>query len=90
MELVQCTASLPGGSGQCNFMQYTAAPPGGTGQWNSSDALSNCLGVVVSAIPVMYYHVASGHWALELLPCTVSLLGGSGRCIFLQYPAKQP
>ena len=59
VQLLQCTASLPGGSGQCNscnalphclgqwavqLLQYTAALPWGSGQCNSCNALPHCLG----------------------------------------------
>ena len=63
MELVQCTAPLPGGSGQLN----------------SCNALSHCLGAVGSGTPAMHYLTARGQWALELLQYTASLPGGSGQ-----------
>ena len=63
MELLQCTASLPGG----------------IGQWNSCNALPHCLGAVGSATPAMHCLTAWGRWAVELLQCTASLLGGSGQ-----------
>ena len=46
MEHLQCTATLPGGSGQ--FVQCTATLPGGSGQWNSCNALPRCRGAVGS------------------------------------------
>ena len=61
VQLLQCTASLPGGSGQCN----------------SCNALPHCLGVVGSATPAMHCLTAWGEWALQLLQCTASLPGGS-------------
>ena len=40
VELLQCTALLPGGSGQCNS--------------NSCNALPHCLGAVGSGTPAMH------------------------------------
>ena len=62
VELLQCTASLPGGSGQ----------------WNSCNALPHCLGAVGSATPAMHRLTALGQWAVKLPQCTTSLPGGSG------------
>ena len=64
VELLQCTAALPGGSGQCN----------------SCNALPHCLGAVDSATPAMHCLTAWGQWAVELLQYTAALPGGSGRC----------
>ena len=79
VELLLCTASVPGGSGQ----------------WNSCHALPHCLGewavelvqctasvpgAVGSGTCAMYCLGAWGQWAVELLSCTVSLPGGSGQC----------
>ena len=64
VELLQCTASLPGGSGQCN----------------SCNALPHCLGAVGSATPAMHCLTAWGQWAVELLQYTATLPGGSGQC----------
>ena len=49
VELLQCTAALPGGSGQCN----------------SCNALPHCLGAVDSATPAMHCLTAWGQWAVE-------------------------
>ena len=57
VQLVQCTASLPWGSGQ----------------WNSCNALPHCLGAVDSATPAMHCLTALGQWAVELLQCTAPL-----------------
>ena len=62
-ELLQCTASLPGGSGQCK----------------NCNALPHCLGAVGSGTPVKHCHTAQGQWAVELLQCTASLPGGRGQ-----------
>ena len=64
VQLLQCTASLPRGSGQ----------------WNSCNALPHCLGVVGTITPIMHCLTAWGLWAVQLLQCTASLPGGSGQC----------
>ena len=51
VQLLQCTASLPGGSGQCN----------------SCHALPHCLGAVGSATSAMHCLTALGQLAVELL-----------------------
>ena len=79
VELLQCTASLPGGSGQCNSCNALPHCPGGSGQCNSCNALPHCLGAVGSATPAMHCLTALGQWAAELLQCTASLPGGSGQ-----------
>ena len=62
-ELLQCTASLPGGSGQ----------------WNSCNALPHCLGALGSATSAIHCRTAWGQWAAQLLQCTASLPWGSGQ-----------
>ena len=64
VQLPQCTASLPGGSGRCN----------------SRNTMRQCLGVVGSRTPATYCLTAWGKWAVQLLQCTASLLGGNGHC----------
>ena len=64
VELLQCTAPLPGGIGQCNFC----------------NTLPHCLGAAGSATPAMHCLTALGQWAAELLQCTASLPGSSGQC----------
>ena len=64
VELLQCNATLPGGSGRCNscktlphclgqwaveLLQCTATLPGGSGQWNSCNALPHHLGALGGA-----------------------------------------
>ena len=61
VQLLQCTATLPAGSGQCN----------------SCNALPHCLGAVGSGTPVMHCHTPQGQWAAELLQRTPSLPRGS-------------
>ena len=63
MELLQCTASLPWGSGQ----------------WNSCYAPPHYLRAVGSGTPAMHCLTAWGQWALQLLQCTASLPGGIGQ-----------
>ena len=93
--LLQCTASLPGGSGQWNSCNALPLCPGGSGQWNSCYTLPHCLGAVGSGTPathcltalgqwavqILQYTAALpwGQWAVELLQCTAPLLGGSGQ-----------
>ena len=50
MQLVQCIALLPDGSGQ----------------WNSCNAVPHCLGAVGSANLAMHCHSAWGQWVVEL------------------------
>ena len=57
VQLLQCTASLPWGSRQCN----------------SCNALPHCLGAVGSATPAMYCLTTWGQWTVQLLRCTASL-----------------
>ena len=64
VELLQCTAPLPGGIGQCNFC----------------NTLPHCLGAVGSATPAMHCLTALGQWAAEPLQRTASLPGSSGQC----------
>ena len=66
MELLQCTAPLPEGSGQGSFC----------------NALPHCPGEVGSGPPAMHCLTAWGQWAvqLQLVECTASLPGGSGQC----------
>ena len=64
MQLLQCSASMPRGSGQCN----------------SCNAVPQCLGVVGSATPAMHFNIAGGQWEVELLQCTASLPLGNGLC----------
>ena len=85
MDLLQYTASLPGGSGQwtsCNtlptawgqwavdLLQYAAPLPGGSGQWTSCNTLPHCLGAVGSGPPSMHCHTAWGQWAVDPPQCT--------------------
>ena len=63
VQFLQCTASLPGGSGQCN----------------SCNTLPHCLGAVGSGPPSIHGLTAWGQWAVDLLQYTAALPGGSGQ-----------
>ena len=63
MELVQCTTTLPKGSGR----------------WKGCNALRHCLRGVGNGSPAMHRHTAWGQWAVELLQCTATLPEGSGQ-----------
>ena len=79
-----------------DLLQHTASLPGGSGQWNSCNTLPDCLqavgcvtpamhcltapGAVGSGTPAMHCLTAVGQWAVELLQCTASLPPGSGQC----------
>ena len=78
VELLQCTATLPGGNGQCGScnalphclwavgVELLFAPP-------------HCLGVVGGGTPAMHCLTAWGQWGVELLQCTASLRGSGQR-----------
>ena len=67
-QLLQCTASLPGGSGQ----------------WTSCYAPPHGLGAVGSGTPAMHCLTAWGRWAVELLQCTAHCLQAVGSaCVVL-------
>ena len=74
MQLLQCTASLPGSSGQCN----------------SCNALLHRLGAVDSATPAMHCLTAWGQWTVQLLQCTASLPWGQWAVQLLQCTASLP
>ena len=61
--LLQCTATLPGGSGQCN----------------SCNTLPHCLGAVGSATLAMHCLTAWKQWAVELLSCIATATGRGGQ-----------
>ena len=66
VQILQCTASLRGGSRQCNSCN---APP-------------QCLGVVSSGTSAMRCLTALGHCLVERMQCTASRPMGSGRFDF--------
>ena len=63
VQLVLCTASLLGGSGQ----------------WSSCYAPPDCLGAVGSGTPAMQRHTAWGQWAVDFLQCCATLPGDGGQ-----------
>ena len=74
MQLLQRTASLPGGSGQCSLCNALPLCPGAVG---SGPPAMHCLtawvGAVGSATPAIHGRIAWGQWAVQLLQCIASL-----------------
>ena len=68
VQLLQCTASLPWGSGQCNSCN---ALPHRLGAVGSATPAMLCVGAMGSATPTIL--PASGQWAVEHLQRTASL-----------------
>ena len=62
-----------------DLVQYTASLPGGSGQWTSCNTLPHCLGALGSGTPAMHYLTAWGQKVVQLLQGTASLPGGSGQ-----------
>ena len=78
-ELLQCTATLPEGSGQWNCC---IVPPHSLGAVGSGIAATQCLtasGVVGGGTAAMHCHSAWGQWAAEPLQRTSTLSAGSGQ-----------
>ena len=71
---MQCTAPLPGGSGQCN----------------SCNAVPHSLGAVGSATPATHCLTAWGQWAVDPPQCTAPLPWGQWAADPLQYTAALP
>ena len=61
------------------LLQHTASLPGGSGQWNSCNTLPHCLEAVGSGTPATHCLTAWRQQAVELLQHTASLPGGSGQ-----------
>ena len=59
------------------LLQFTASLPGGSRQCNSCTALPHSLGAICSGTRAMYCLNAWGQWAAELVQCTATLLEGS-------------
>ena len=59
-------------------LQCTAIVPGGSGQWNCCTALPHCLGAAGTQPPAMHCFTALWQWVVEFVPCIASLLVGSG------------
>ena len=62
-----------------DLLQYTASLPGGTGQWNSCNTLPHCLGAVGRGPPAIHCPTAWGQWVVDLLQYTAPMPGGSGQ-----------
>ena len=93
VELLQCTAALPGGSGQwtsCNALPHYlgavgSGPPAidcltawGSGQCNSCNALPHCLGAVGSGPPALHRLTAWGQCVISQgIGVSQKLCGGS-------------
>ena len=60
------------------LMQCTTSLPGGSGQWNSCNALPHCLGSVGNAILAVHCHTAWGRRTVEILQCAGPPAGGTG------------
>ena len=89
VELLSCTASLPGGSGQCNSCNAmprclgalgsgTSAMRGPT-SWGDGESCPRDGRCLKSASPAMLNLTAWGQWAVQLLQCTATLPEGSGQ-----------
>ena len=79
VQLVQCAATLPAGSGQC---KSCFAPPHCLiyiGQWNSCNSPPHFVWAVDNGIPAMHHHTAWGYWAWNswsLPPHRLGAVGG--------------
>ena len=78
-QLLQCTASLPRGRGQCNPCNALPHCLGAVGSATPAMQCLTALGAVGSGTPAMHRLTALGHWTVQLLPCSASLPGGSGQ-----------
>ena len=76
VELLICTATLPGLSG-VGVLQCTASLLGGSRHWHSCTALPHCLGTMGSGTSAMHRHIARRQWAMQHLQCTAALPGGT-------------
>ena len=94
MEILRCTAALPGSIGQrksCNALpqglgamgkkplEGTYTMPALSMQRPSCNALPHCLGVVGSGNPILQRHTACGKWVVDIVRCTATLLGSIDR-----------
>ena len=79
VQLLQYTAILPGGSGECNSCNALPHCLGGSGQWNSCNSLPHCLGAVGSGTLARHCNTALAQWAVERMSRTASLSEGSGQ-----------
>ena len=90
LELLQCTAAPPGGSGQWDSCDTLPRCLGGSGQWDSCNASPHCLGAVGSGSLARHSLSAWGQWAVERPQCTASAPGGSGQRKSCRYSASLP
>ena len=90
VELLQCTAPLLGGSGQCNSCNALPHCPRAVGQWNSCNALPHCPGAVGSGTLAMHCLTAWGQRTVQPLQCTASLPRVSGQCSSCNAPPPCP
>ena len=81
VELLQCTAPLPGGSGQCISCNALPHCLGAVGSATPAMHCLTALGAVGSGPPAMHCPTAWGQWAVELMQCTASLPGAVGSAI---------
>ena len=79
LQLLQCTASLPGGSGQCHSCNALPHCLGAVGSRIPAMHCLTALGALGSATPAMHCLTAWGQWTVELLQCSASLPWGSGQ-----------
>ena len=73
-----------------DLLQCTAPLPGRSGQWTSCNTLPHCRGAVGSGPPSMHCPTAWGQWAVELLQCTAPLPWGQWAVELLLYTASLP
>ena len=86
MQLLLCTTTLLMGQWAVQLLQYTATPPGGGGHCNSCNARAHQQGGrgvpperwLQSSTRAMHCHTTWVQWAVQLLRCTASLPGGTG------------
>ena len=78
VQLLRHSASLHGGQWAVELLQCTAPLPRGSGRWDACNALPHCLEAVGSGTSAMHCLIALRQWAVELLQRTASLPGGSG------------
>ena len=84
VQLLQCSATPPGGAGQWKSCNARAHQLGGRGvlprrlslpkERSSYNVPLHCMGAVGSATLAMHYLTARGQWAVELLSCTATRL----------------
>ena len=92
MQLLQRTASLPAGSGQCNSCNTLphglgavgsgtpsiASLRSGGGQCSTCNALPHCLGAVANGTPAIHCPADRRHWAMHPLHCPATPPWGCG------------